>query len=236
MSELDAAGDVNRFGSVAFYAALGKAFVTMCAVIPVLFAIEVLDFATGHELDQLGGVRPRQLDGLDGVVFAPLLHASFAHLYGNSVPLLLTGTFVLATGTRRFLAVTGLVALVSGLGAWFTGPSNTVGIGASGVVFGYLGFLLVRGVVERNWWSIAVSLLIGLLFGWTLVGALPTDQHISWQAHLFGLIGGAAAAILFRRRRVRPPPPTAGLTEPFGLRGPDQQGGVFGDPLPDAPP
>jgi membrane associated rhomboid family serine protease len=183
----------------------------------VLFLIEVLDFATGHQLDQLGGVRPRELDGLDGVLFAPFLHASFGHLYSNSVPLLLTGTFVLATGTRRFLWVTGLIALVSGLGAWFTGPPHTVGIGASGIVFGYLGFLLIRGIVERNWWSIAVSVLIGLLFGWTLVGVLPTDQRISWQAHLFGLIGGVAAAILFRRRRPRPVPvaPTLDLSGPL---------------------
>jgi len=193
--------DVNRFGTVPFYAALGKAFVTMCAVIPVLFVIELIDAATGHYLDQVGGIRPRELDGLDGVVFAPLLHANFAHLYGNSVPLLVTGTFVLATGIRRFWLVTAVVAVASGLGDWLVGPAHTVAIGASGVVFGYLGFLLVRGIVERNWWSIAVSVLIGILFGWTLGGILPTDQRISWQAHLFGLVGGVVAAILFRRRR-----------------------------------
>jgi membrane associated rhomboid family serine protease len=210
-------GDANQFGTVAFYAALGKAFVTMCAVIPVLFLIELLDFATGHELDQLGGVRPRELDGLDGVVFAPFLHVSFPHLYSNSVPLLLTGTFVLATGVRRFLWVTALIALVSGLGAWFTGPPHTVGVGASGIIFGYLGFLLVGGLVERNWWSIAVSLLIGLLYGWTLTGVLPGDKGVSWQAHLFGLVGGVAAAILFRRRRPRPEPvtPTLDLSGPL---------------------
>jgi len=210
-------GDANRFGTVAFYAALGKAFVTMCAIIPVLFLVELLDFATGHQLDQLGGLRPREPDGLDGIIFAPLLHGSFAHLYGNSVPLLLTGTFVLATGGKRFLWVTGLIALVSGLGTWLTGPPHSVIVGASGIVFGYLGYLLVRGVVERNWWSIAVSVLIGLLFGWTLVGALPTDQRISWQAHLFGLIGGVAAAILFRRRRPRTEPvtPTLDLSGPL---------------------
>ncbi len=210
-------GDVDRFGTPAFYAALGRAFVAMCAVIPVLFLIELLDLATGHALDHLGGIRPRELDGLDGVVFAPLLHANFAHLYGNSVPLLLTGTFVLATGTRRFFLVTGLVVLASGLGDWLVGPSRTVAIGASGVVFGYLGFLLVRGIVERSWWSIAVSVLIGILFGWTLGGILPTDERISWQAHLFGFLGGAAAAILFRRRRPEPPPST--LPGPFDTGG-----------------
>src|SRR6266568_44253 len=210
-------GDVNRFGTVAFYAALGQAFVAMCAVIPVLFVIELIDAATGHWLDQAGGIRPRELTGLDGVVFAPLLHANFAHLYGNSVPLLVTGTFVLATGVRRFLLVTGTVALFSGLGDWFAGPAHTVAIGASGVVFGYLGFLVVRGIVERNWWSIAVSVLIGILFGWTLGGILPTDQRISWQAHLFGLIGGVVAAVVFRRRREVPP---GDLLGPIGIGGP----------------
>ena len=205
-------GDVNRFGTVPFYAALGRAFVAMCAVIPVLFVIELIDIATGHWLDQAGGIRPRELGGLDGVVFAPLLHANFTHLYGNSVPLLVTGTFVLATGVKRFLLVTATVVLFSGLGDWLVGPANTVAIGASGVVFGYLGFLLVRGIVERNWWSIAVSVLIGILFGWTLGGILPTDQRISWQAHLFGLIGGVVAAILFRRKREETPIDPLGST------------------------
>ena len=156
-------GDVNRFGTAAFYAALGKAFVAMCAVIPVLFVIELIDAATGHWLDQAGGIRPRELTGLDGVVFAPLLHANFAHLYGNSVPLLVTGTFVLATGVRRFLLVTGTVALFSGLGDWFAGPAHTVAIGASGVVFGYLGFLLVpiahqlKGFLQNRSWPGAVG-------------------------------------------------------------------------------
>jgi membrane associated rhomboid family serine protease len=205
-------GDANQFGTVPFYAAIGRAFVAMCAVIPVLFVIELIDTATHHWLDQVGGIRPRELGGLDGIVFAPLLHANFPHLYGNSVPLLVTGTFVLATGVKRFLLVTATVVLFSGLGDWLVGPANTVAIGASGVVFGYLGFLLVRGIVERNWWSIAVSVLIGILFGWTLGGILPTDQRISWQAHLFGLIGGVVAAFLFRRRREEVPVDPLGST------------------------
>jgi membrane associated rhomboid family serine protease len=211
MSTLEGAeGDPSRFGTVAFYATLGRAFVIMCGVIPFLFAIELVDRGTGHQLDAAGGIRPHQLYGLDGVLFAPLLHANFNHLYGNSVPLLLTGTFVLATGGRRFLGVTAVVALCSGLGVWLTGDPNSVVIGASGVIFGYLGFLFVRGIVERSWWGIAVGLLISLLYGTQLAYVLPTDQRISWQAHLFGLFGGVVAAVLFRRRR--PAAPTQGST------------------------
>jgi membrane associated rhomboid family serine protease len=196
--------DPNRFGTVAFYAALGKAFVAMCGVVVVLFLIELLNHADGDGLNSLGGIRPHRLDGLDGIVFAPLLHASFAHFYANAVPLLLTGTFVLAVGLRRSLGVTALIALVSGLGVWLVGSSGTIVVGASGVILGYIGFLLVRGIVERSWWGIAVGLLVGLLYGAQILGeVLPGDERVSWQAHLFGLIGGVVAAIVFRRRRPR---------------------------------
>lgn len=201
--------DASRFGATAFYAAIGKAFVTMCAVVPVLFVIEVIDQASGHRLDAEGGIRPMSLPGLDGIVFAPFLHASFLHLYGNSVPLILTGTFVLANGGKRAAQVTAFVALTSGLGVWFLADPNTVTIGASGVIFGYIGFLFMRGLVERSWWNFAVALLIGGLYGWQVSGAIPSsDPSISWQAHLFGFIGGLLAALLFRaRKRVRAPQP-----------------------------
>src|SRR5215213_9431126 len=180
-----APGDPNRFGTVAFYATLGRSFVIMCGVIPLLFAIELLDGSTNHVLDGLGGIIPHRIDGLDGIFLAPFLHANFNHLYGNSVPLLLTGTFVLATGGRRFLGVTAVIALISGLGVWFMGDPGTVVIGASGVIFGYLGFLLARGIVERSWWGVGVGVLVGLLYGTQLANVLPTDARFSWQAHLF---------------------------------------------------
>jgi membrane associated rhomboid family serine protease len=199
--------DPNRFGTIAFYAALGRAFVAMCGVVVGLFLIEVLNHADDNGLSRLGGIRPHHLDGLDGVVFAPFLHASFDHFYANAVPLLLTGTFALAIGARRFLGVTLLIALVSGLGVWFVASPNDIVVGASGVILGYIGFLLVRGVVERSWWGIAVGALIGLLYGTQIFGEVtPGNPQISWQAHLFGLIGGVVAAIVFRRRRPRPRP------------------------------
>jgi membrane associated rhomboid family serine protease len=209
---LDREDDANTFGSVAFYAALGKAFVSMWAVVAGLFAIEALNHWDGNRLNALGGIRPRQVDGLEGIVFAPFLHVSFDHLYANAVPLLLTGTFVLATGLRRFVAVTVLIVLASGLGVWFTAAPNTLVVGASGVILGYIGFLLARGIVERSWWGIVVGVLIGLIYGTQILGeVLPTDERVSWQAHLFGFLGGVAAAILFRRRRPRPPAPVTPL-------------------------
>lgn len=193
-------GDPTRFGTDAFYAALGRAFVAMCAVVPFLFLIEAIDQGLDFGLDVAAGIIPHRIQGLDGVFFSPFLHHGFEHLYSNSIPLILLGTFVLAAGTRRFLWSTLIIVLVSGLGVWFTGAPNSVVVGASGVIFGYLGILLTRGLVERSWWNLAVVLLVGLLYGWQLLGILPTDERISWQGHLFGLLGGVVAAILFRRR------------------------------------
>jgi membrane associated rhomboid family serine protease len=206
----DASNDPNEFGTPAFYSSIGRAFVAMCAVIPLLFGIEAIDKLTHGMLDRDGAIVPHELSGLDGIVLSPFLHANFNHLYGNAVPLLITGTFVLAGGVMRALKITALIALFAGLGVWIFSTYPTVG--ASGVIFGYLGFLLVRGIVERTWWTIGVAVLVGLLY-WPVFGsALPTVRgEISWQAHLFGLLGGMVAALLFRSRRLRrdlPPGPT----------------------------
>lgn len=198
----DPQSEAAKFGTDAFYASLGRAFVTMCAVIPVLFLIEAIDKAIGSgQLDVAGGIIPHRLDGLDGVLFSPFLHAGWDHLYSNAVPLILVGTFALAGGARRFVWSTAVIVLVSGLGVWFVGDPNSVVVGASGVIFGYLGLLLARGLVERSWWNLGVAAFIGLLYWYQLYNILPTDQLVSWQGHLLGLLGGVLAAVLFRRRR-----------------------------------
>jgi membrane associated rhomboid family serine protease len=198
--------DPARFGTQAFYAALGRAFVAMCAVVPVLALIELLDQRLGGELDSFAGIHPKRIWGLDGIFLAPLVHDGFPHLLANSAPLIILGTFVLAAGTRRFLLTTLLIAVTSGLAVWFLTPANYLVLGASGVIFGWLGFLLMRGIVERSLWNLGVALVAGLLYGWQLVALLPGDQRVSWQGHLFGFIGGLLGAIVFRRRRVETAP------------------------------
>lgn len=214
-----------RFGTEAFYSSIGRAFVVMCGVVPVLFLIEVLDWATPQMPLAARGIRPRDLGSLDGILLAPLLHVNFAHVIANSVPLILLGTFVLAGGLRRTLWSTLVITVVGGVGVWALGNLffvddqlagvNPVHVGASGVVFGYLGLLFTRGIVERSWWNAAVAVLVGVLYGWQLQGVLPGQVGISWEGHLFGFIGGVLAAILFRRRR--PKRVSAGGTEPVNL-------------------
>ncbi|HET6212804.1 MAG TPA: rhomboid family intramembrane serine protease [Micromonosporaceae bacterium] len=191
---------MERFGTDEFYRAIGRGFVVACAIVPVLFAVELIDRLLPVDLEAAGGIWPHHISGLDGILFAPFLHDDFAHLYGNSVVLIPLGTFVLASGGARFVAVTAIAMLASGLGVWFTGDPRAIVIGASGVIFGYLGYLLARGLFERSWWNVAVALLIGLLYGGQLAGVLPTNERISWQGHLFGFFGGVLAAVLLRRR------------------------------------
>jgi len=211
-------GDPYRFGTQAFYAALGRAFVVMCAVVPGLVFIEFLDQRLGNAIDAFAGIRPHEVSGLDGIVFAPFVHDGFEHLLANSAPLILLGTFVLATGTRRFILATLVIMVISGLGVWFLTPPNYLVIGASGVIFGWLGFLFMRAIVERSWWNLGVSLIVGVLYGWQLVALLPTNERVSWQGHLFGFLGGMFAAIFLRRRSaaLESTTPTAGRSLPGG--------------------
>jgi membrane associated rhomboid family serine protease len=208
------ADDPSRFGTVAFYAALGRAFVAMCAVVPVLAVIEFIDQRLNGRLDAIAGIRPHLISGLDGILLAPFVHSGWEHLLANSSPLILLGTFALSAGTRRFLISTLIIALFSGLGVWLLTPPNYLVLGASGVIFGWLGLLFMRGIVERSLWHLAVALVVGLLYGWQLVLLLPTDQQISWQGHLFGFVGGLVAAVLVRRRRTEPEPAYEAVTAP----------------------
>jgi membrane associated rhomboid family serine protease len=196
--------DPNRFGTQAFYAALGRAFVAMCTVVPALALIEFIDQRLDGRLDAQLGIRPHQISGLDGILFAPLVHSGWEHLLANSSPLILLGTFALAAGTKRFLVATWIIAVVSGLGVWFLTPPNYLVVGASGVIFGWLGLLFMRGLVQGSLWHLAVAFIVGLLYGWQLVLLLPTDEQISWQGHLCGFAGGMIAAVLTRRRRDAP--------------------------------
>jgi membrane associated rhomboid family serine protease len=193
----------QQFGTVAFYAALGRAFVVMCAVVPLLAVIELVNLATHNVLNMWGGILPRSTSGLDGIFFAPFLHVSFDHLLANSVPLILLGTFMLAAGTGRFIVATLIIMAISGAGAWFVIPPNHVVVGASGVLFGWLSYLLTRGILQRSAWNFAVTALVGLLYGWEIVSALPAQESLAWQAHLFGFLGGivAAAILLIRPSR-----------------------------------
>lgn len=171
---------------------------TIGALSVVLVVVQVVNSLLGYRLNG-AGIRPRSLVGLWGVADAPLLHASWAHLAANIVPFAVLGFVLLLSGVRQFLAVTALVWLVSGLGVWLTASSGSVTVGASTLVFGWLAFLVLRGVFTRSIPHLAAGVVLLAIWGGVFWGLLPGRTGISWQGHLFGALAGALAAFLVAR-------------------------------------
>ena len=166
-------------------------------MVAILWCLEVVDqLLFGGQLD-LYGISPRSQTGLRGILFSPFLHGNFRHLSANTVPLVVLGWLIMVRATNDFWWVTAIVMAVSGLGVWLLGAPGTIHIGASGLIFGYFGFLLFRAYFERSATSIALSFLVIFFYGSLIWGVLPLQDGVSWEGHLFGFIGGAIAARLF---------------------------------------
>ncbi|HSN12472.1 MAG TPA: rhomboid family intramembrane serine protease [Propionibacteriaceae bacterium] len=175
--------------------------VVMGAVVVVLWLVEGVDTLTNHALDTFG-IRPWNLVGLDGIVFAPLLHASFAHVAANSLPLFVLGTALWMSGLRQWVVATVTGWVTSGIAAWLLTPIHYLVLGASGVIFGWITYLVVRGFLSRRWPHIVLGLVVAFLYGSVLLGVFPMSTGVSWQGHLGGAVGGVLAAwLLFRRER-----------------------------------
>lgn len=164
-----------------------------------LTVIQVVNSLMNYRLTAGGGIRPRTVSGLWGIADAPVLHASWSHFAANIVPFAIFGFLILLAGLRQFVAVTVLIWLLSGAGVWLTAPSNSVTVGASMLVFGWLAFLVLRGVFSRRFSQIALGLVLLVVWGGVFWGVLPGRADISWQGHLFGALAGALAAFLVAR-------------------------------------
>ncbi|MFG3495561.1 rhomboid family intramembrane serine protease [Streptomyces sp. NPDC047928] len=176
----------------------------MLGWVALLWVLEAVDLATGHALDTYG-IMPRDFAELRDLVPAAFLHFGFGHVAANSVPLLVFGFLAAVGGIRRFLGVAALIVVIDGLGVWLVSPSYSNTAGASGLIFGLFGYLLVRGFVDRKPLDIGVGVAVGAVWGSTiLLGISPSQTGVSWQGHLFGLVAGVAAAFVFRRRRPVP--------------------------------
>lgn len=177
--------------------------VLLFGLLAIMWAVEVVDFLLPLvDLDQLG-IRPRSERGLVGILLSPFLHVGFGHLISNSIPFLLLGGLVMTGGRRRFLMLSLWVTLAGGSGVWLLGGSRTVHLGASLLIFGYLGFLLTRGIAERSIGGVLVSLGLLVGYGGMLYGILPGQPGISWLGHLSGFLAGVAGAWLLREDRLK---------------------------------
>ncbi|MGI8846342.1 MAG: rhomboid family intramembrane serine protease [Thermoleophilaceae bacterium] len=176
----------------------------LLAIIGVMWVSEIVDTAAGNQLDQYG-IEPRNIDALPGIVSSPFLHAGFGHLIGNTIPLLVMGLAIALAGARRLVIVTVIVGLIAGLGTWLTARSGTDTIGASGIVFGYATYLMARFFFTRRLLDLALGVLILAVWGVSLLASLAPTPGVSWQAHLFGAIGGVVAARYVGRETSRDP-------------------------------
>ncbi|GAA4179977.1 rhomboid family intramembrane serine protease [Streptosporangium oxazolinicum] len=190
----------RRAGNLAA-GALGAAIINVLMV-GAMWVIEVADYVLPGEFD-VYGIRSWDPDGLGGIFLAPFLHAGFGHLMANSLPLLILGFLAALRGIGRFLAASLIIVLVSGLGVWFTSSPTAITVGASGLVFGYFGFVVARGLFDRRALDIVIGVGVAIAYYSIIWGVLPGEAGISWQGHLFGLVGGVIAAWVVRRRRRR---------------------------------
>jgi membrane associated rhomboid family serine protease len=177
---------------------LRNALIVMGAFLALIWILQVVNVADHYQLDQEYGILPRNVGRLGDIFTAPFLHASWTHIEGNSLPLFVLGVAAAYRGLLRFFAATVIVAIMSGLAVWLFQGGNSVTIGASGIIFGYFGYVLVRGIFDRNWVDLLVGVLAGAAYYSILSVAIPGTPGISWLAHLGGLVGGVAAGWLLR--------------------------------------
>jgi membrane associated rhomboid family serine protease len=191
------------------------ALIVMGAFVAVIWVLQVANWADGYRLDTEFGILPQHVSRLGEIFTAPFLHFSWQHIEGNSVPLFVLGVLAAYRSIGRFLLASLIIAVTSGMAVWLFQSSNELTVGASGLIFGYFGYVLVRGFFDRNFVDIGVGLVAGVLYWTILQVAIPGTPGVSWIGHLGGLVGGVLAAWLLRnagparKPAVRPRTPSA---------------------------
>ncbi|MVZ99140.1 rhomboid family intramembrane serine protease [Actinomadura sp. LD22] len=185
-----------------------SAAVLIGSVTVLMWVLEGVDALDNGALDQFG-IQPHDVDDLPDIFTAPFMHAGFPHLMANTIPFVILGFIAAARGIAKFLAASLIIIVVGGLGVWFLSSANT--LGSSILIFGFFGYLVGRGIFERRVLDVVIAVLVVAVYGTMLVGVVPNDPTISWQGHLFGLIGGVLGAWFLRRSRVEAPAATGGI-------------------------
>jgi membrane associated rhomboid family serine protease len=197
------------------------ALIVMGVFLAVIWVLQVFNWADGYRLDSEFGILPEHVSRLGEIFTAPFLHFSWQHIEGNSLPLFVLGVLAAYRSIARFLLLTLIVAVTSGMAVWLFQSSNELTVGASGLIFGYFGYVLLRGFIDRNLIDIGVGLLAGALYWTILEVAIPGTPGVSWIGHVGGLVGGVLAAWVLRnpaamrrpllpRRSARQPRPASG--------------------------
>jgi membrane associated rhomboid family serine protease len=177
-----------------------KALFVMVGFLAILWIVQIANWADHYQLTAEYGIIPHNVSRLPEIFTAPFLHFNWAHIEGNSGPLFIFGFLAAYRGVRKFLGVTLFVAITSGLAAWIFESPDSLGAGASGVVFGYFGYIIVRGLFDRHVIDLMLGLVMALCFAYQFSVLVP-QEGIGWQAHIGGVVGGVAAGWLFRDRK-----------------------------------
>lgn len=183
---------------------LKKQATVLFGLVAIFWLVEIVNvvfFHSSFKSLQQYGIIPRNPTGLRGILFAPFLHGGWGHLIANTIPFITLGWLVMLQETSDFYIVTIITAIVGGIGTWLFGASDSVHIGASILIYGYLGFLLLRGYFQRNLPSIFLSVIVFFIYGGALWGVFPSQTGVSWQGHLFGFLGGAISAWTIAREK-----------------------------------
>jgi membrane associated rhomboid family serine protease len=198
----------EQMSAEAVLAEARRAFWVMVAALAAIWGIQVVNALVGYQLSYQFGVQAWNPLSLPEVFTAPFLHYGWDHIEGNSGPLFIFGFLAAFRGVRKFVSVTILIIVVSGLGAWLTSTPGTVTAGASGVVFGYFGYIMVRGLFDRHGIDIVIGVVMALSFAYQFSVIVPGTPGVSWQGHLFGFVAGILGGWVFRERRPKQVDPT----------------------------
>ncbi|MFF9642609.1 rhomboid family intramembrane serine protease [Kitasatospora aureofaciens] len=195
-----------------------RALITMLGIQAVIWSVQVVNWLDDYDLSKEYGLRPERVDDLPEMFTMPFLHFSWDHIISNSWPLFVLGFLAAYRGMRKFLLASLVITVSGGLTIWLLESSNTVTAGASGMVYGYLGYVVLRGVLDRNLLDAVVGVGVAAVYWTILIGVLPIAHGVSWLGHLGGLIGGLAAAYLLRNpaqlRNQEPPKPVPAAPAP----------------------
>lgn len=182
---------------------LKHAFGIAAAFTIVLWLLKIVETALGADFTRFG-VYPGQVHGLDGILWSPLIHSSYAHLFANTAPLLVLGTALLYGYPRSARIVIPAVYLGCGFGVWLF-AREAFHVGASGLIFGFLAFIFAAGALRWDRRAIALSMVVFLLYGGMIWGVLPGRPGISFESHLIGALTGIGLAVLLRNHDPRAP-------------------------------
>ncbi|WP_369183669.1 rhomboid family intramembrane serine protease [Streptomyces sp. Y1] len=192
-----------------------RALMTMLGIQAVIWTVQVVNWLDDYDLSRDYGLRAERVDDLPAMFTMPFLHFSWGHIVANSWPLFVLGFLAAYRGMRKFLLASLVITVSGGLTVWLLAGSNTVTAGASGMVYGYLGYVVLRGILDRNVLDAVVGLGVAATYWTILIGVLPVAHGVSWQGHLGGLIGGLAAAALLRDgAKPKPAPASTASTAP----------------------